>query len=501
MILCSGNCVCGPSDGSRTLIFSSMLIAIPSVLYLAFPGVALVKLSIAFPVVGAIFMVTSLTFLFLAAATDPGILPRALKDEASSDIYFPILHDFEVDGVVHRLKYCSSCHIYRSLRASHCSDCDNCVLDFDHHCPWVGTCIARRNYKYFVLFIYSSTTLCLYVFSTSIVQLMLANVRPIPPDEQGSNVMEDFKWQPMSFFLIVYTFIIAWSIGSLTVFHCILMCQGKTTREFIKKTSEGPVQNNSCGARCSEVFCTPTPSYIESLKRGCAHDGSDICHGDGLYAQFRPFVVLSCNSALVKDQLRMQQGANDAVAGLLAQHDIHTASAASGSSREMECEGEELGAPGPSVITAGNAAPLGTFEPRVTVTDGNDMPASMSSATGIGPSADGDVDASQSSRASWRSMGSGSIHGSFKQKVVRPNRYKSPTFTSQPEGAPIEVSTCSCPCTSCLNVSLSLRSAMHDSPGPVSRKCVASPSHLPFTIPKKKWPIFKKKPFFISCAT
>lgn len=52
-----------------------------------------------------------------------------------------------------RLKFCNECFVYRPARTSHCYDCNVCVERFDHHCPWVGTCIGKNNYKYFFAFI------------------------------------------------------------------------------------------------------------------------------------------------------------------------------------------------------------------------------------------------------------------------------------------------------------------------------------------------------------
>eukprot|EP00703_Trepomonas_sp_PC1_P000539 JAP96067.1 DHHC zinc finger domain-containing protein [Trepomonas sp. PC1] len=50
--------------------------------------------------------------------------------------------------------YCAKCNSYRPAGAKHCSMCNRCTADFDHHCPWVLNCVGRGNYFYFCKYIF-----------------------------------------------------------------------------------------------------------------------------------------------------------------------------------------------------------------------------------------------------------------------------------------------------------------------------------------------------------
>ncbi len=43
--------------------------------------------------------------------------------------------------------------IYRPPRTEHCIVCDNCVVGFDHHCLWLGTCVGGAHYIDFLLYV------------------------------------------------------------------------------------------------------------------------------------------------------------------------------------------------------------------------------------------------------------------------------------------------------------------------------------------------------------
>ena len=65
--------------------------------------------------------------------------------------------------MMYRFKFCETCMIFRPQRTAHCNVCNNCVMKFDHHCNWLGTCVGKRNYSSFIRFVTLVMVLGIYV--------------------------------------------------------------------------------------------------------------------------------------------------------------------------------------------------------------------------------------------------------------------------------------------------------------------------------------------------
>jgi hypothetical protein len=56
----------------------------------------------------------------------------------------------------------------------HCNICDYCCEKFDHHCPWIGVCVGKKNYFSFFLYILFTAIHMILITAFSIYGIKIA---------------------------------------------------------------------------------------------------------------------------------------------------------------------------------------------------------------------------------------------------------------------------------------------------------------------------------------
>ncbi|NXE66873.1 ZDHC9 Palmitoyltransferase, partial [Calcarius ornatus] len=244
-----------------------------------------VQLSPAIPVFAAVLFLFAMATLLRTSFSDPGVIPRALPDEAAfieMEIEAtngtvpqgqrppPRIKNFQINNQIVKLKYCYTCKIFRPPRASHCSICDNCVERFDHHCPWVGNCVGKRNYRYFYLFILSLSLLTIYIFTFNIVYVALKSLKIgfLNTLKETPGTYPFTSLTVLTVLEVLICFFTLWSVVGLTGFHTFLVALNQTTNEDIKGSWTGknrvqnPYSHGNIVKNCCEVLCGPLPPSV-----------------------------------------------------------------------------------------------------------------------------------------------------------------------------------------------------------------------------------------------
>uniref|UniRef100_A0A0D9W874 S-acyltransferase n=1 Tax=Leersia perrieri TaxID=77586 RepID=A0A0D9W874_9ORYZ len=116
----------------------------------------------------------------------------------------------------------SSWNIQQPPRTKHCHDCDECVLQFDHHCIWLATCIGKKNYCRFWWYIFEQTVLTAWTVALYIQFLRL-------------DIGVSWWKFAIGIVLLVALILILVILLSLLIFHTYLALTNQTTYEIARR--------------------------------------------------------------------------------------------------------------------------------------------------------------------------------------------------------------------------------------------------------------------------
>ncbi|TYH29246.1 hypothetical protein ES288_A02G208900v1 [Gossypium darwinii] len=191
-----------------------------------------------------------------------------------------LVMDMYPPGTSIRSCTCSYCNVEQPPRAKHCHDCDKCVLQFDHHCVWLGSCVGQYNHCKFWWYICEETALCLW---TGILYIMYLK----------ANISRPWWKDAIMILLLIALSISIIFLLLLLLFHIYLVLTNQTTYELVRRRripylrripervypfSKGICRNlyNFCCVRSSIYSLEPLPSSQELEEKARPYTCLDI---------------------------------------------------------------------------------------------------------------------------------------------------------------------------------------------------------------------------------
>lgn len=125
------------------------------------------------------------SFLMLTAFGNPGIASKKSFDHFNNDFKIGASSFEDLQNIAYQRGWdmCDDCNIFAdkygdsknsscmNRGTDHCWRCKVCHYEMDHHCPWMGKCIARDNLCYFYGFIGTTFGGLIYAFVVSLLSI------------------------------------------------------------------------------------------------------------------------------------------------------------------------------------------------------------------------------------------------------------------------------------------------------------------------------------------
>jgi hypothetical protein len=186
----------------------------------------------------------------MSGMVDPGIMLRGHVNDIKkeNDEYKKGLVRIRQLGHISEYKICDSCYLVRPLRSTHCGTCNNCIMRFDHHCPWIGTCVGLRNYPYFFIFLCLLNLFQVFSGIISIIHIIMIISNNFKKEEfknesKSEILQKSFSKIIISLYIFIYVCITMIFTTGLLIFHIRMVATNTTTKEELKHFFTNPFGN------------------------------------------------------------------------------------------------------------------------------------------------------------------------------------------------------------------------------------------------------------------
>ncbi|CAF1000362.1 unnamed protein product [Adineta ricciae] len=145
---------------------------------------------------------------------------------------------------------CRKCIFPKPTRAHHCSICARCILNQDHHCPWINNCVGHLNHRYFFQFCFFLTLGSFYAASlgfTEFQHFLFGRKVFSYLDLLFGRHMNEVEVLPSvtnasMYYTFLFLFIVAITAGlvlfGFTLWHFWLISRAETTIDFHTNATE-----------------------------------------------------------------------------------------------------------------------------------------------------------------------------------------------------------------------------------------------------------------------
>ena len=282
-----GRIIVGPNY--KAFLHTIALVTVPSIVFTAAVAPTLSReYSWAWQAVSVVWPIYVVGCLVRTGTMDPGILPRLPRppprdrNDPPRERVRDVPHEPTKKLVT--VKWNDTTNFFQPPRAHHCSINNDCVEKFDHHCPWVGTTIGRRNYRHFLLFVFGTTLWCGFVVSSCVMCILTEiderndEVDPVTGERVNTQAVTGaLKASGAAIFCGIVALFGFMFVFALSVFHIVLIWQNQTTYENFRErrvSEDNPYTRGNCCKNCFEIFCEPIPPSWFDFRRYVDEDDS-----------------------------------------------------------------------------------------------------------------------------------------------------------------------------------------------------------------------------------